>query len=313
MGAMQFGFGLSYERKVALMAQSRNALMLFSKPPIPGFVKTRLTIERGGFLTPEQAANFFHRSLFDVAELAMQAIARLRQMNEDERAADPEAPERTYDFFISTTPMENVDRMRKLFEDAGAWPEKINYLCDTGASFGEHFDDAFGQLFTRGYDNVVAIGGDLPTMPRSHIINAFKWLDYFTVTDKLGWGFVEAPCQECGVSVIGQTKSTPIDSKGVYYNLSGRPALDAYTEEIKAHDVPVAFLMPVADVDEAGDLAHALSCLRAMDLSSKWDTDMYVSRRVLEWADAMHIVSVTPPNENHDPRQYVDEGHEPTE
>lgn len=295
------------------MTQSKNALMIFSKPPIPGFVKTRLTMERGGILTPEQAAMFFHRSLFDVTELAMQCLSELRQINAAEREANPDAVERIYDLWISTTPEKNVDLMRETFEKAGVWPEKINYICDRGTSFDEHFDDAFGQLFAMGYDNVVAIGADLPTMPRTHITGAFQWLDYFAATDKLGWGFVEAPCQECGVSVIGQTKSTPIDSKGVYYNLSGRPALDAYTEEIKAHEIPVHFFMPVADVDEASDLAHTISCLRAMEQAAKYDPTTYVARRVLDWANAMHLESVTPPNDEHDPRQYIDEGHEPTE
>ena len=41
------------------MAEKKQALLLFSKPPVPGMVKTRLTTERGGFLTPEQAAEFF--------------------------------------------------------------------------------------------------------------------------------------------------------------------------------------------------------------------------------------------------------------
>ena len=47
------------------MAERKNALLVFSKPPIPGMVKTRLTTEFGGFLTPEQAAEFFRRSLYD--------------------------------------------------------------------------------------------------------------------------------------------------------------------------------------------------------------------------------------------------------
>lgn len=290
------------------MAQSRNALMLFSKPPIPGQVKTRLTKERGGIFTPEQAADFYHRSLFDVTELAMQCITQLREENRLAREADPETPERIYDFYISTTPEENVERMRKLFEDAGEWPVEINYMCDRGSSFDEHFDDAFAQLFGKGYDNVVAIGGDIPTVPREHILNSFKWLDYFAATDECGYGFVEAPCQECGVSIIGQTKSTPIDSQGVYYNLSGRPALDAYTEEVAAHEVPTAYFSPIADVDEASDLSHTISCLRAIAVAAKYQPGLYVAHRVLEWANALGIKSVTPPNGNHDPRQYIDGG-----
>ena len=46
------------------MAEKKQALLLFSKPPVPGMVKTRLTTEHDGFLSPAQAAEFFKRSLY---------------------------------------------------------------------------------------------------------------------------------------------------------------------------------------------------------------------------------------------------------
>ena len=57
--------------------QKKYAILIFSKPPIPGLVKTRLTIERGGGFTQAQAAQFFKRSLWDVTELAMWCICLL--------------------------------------------------------------------------------------------------------------------------------------------------------------------------------------------------------------------------------------------
>ena len=38
------------------MKTRRNVLLLFSKLPEPGLVKTRLTVERGGILTREDAS-----------------------------------------------------------------------------------------------------------------------------------------------------------------------------------------------------------------------------------------------------------------
>lgn len=77
--------------------QKKYAILIFSKPPIPGLVKTRLTIERGGGFTQEQAAQFFKRSLWDVTELAMWCMDDLEALNREEREADPSAPERSYD------------------------------------------------------------------------------------------------------------------------------------------------------------------------------------------------------------------------
>ncbi len=96
--------------------QKKYAILIFSKPPIPGLVKTRLTIERGGGFTQEQAAQFFKRSLWDVTELAMWCMDHLYVLNAAEREADPSAPERSYDLFISTTPEKNVALMKETIE-----------------------------------------------------------------------------------------------------------------------------------------------------------------------------------------------------
>lgn len=288
------------------MPEKNHALLVFSKPPIPGLVKTRLTKERGGIVTPDQAAEFFKRSLFDVSELCMQVLLRLQAENDEARTLDPSIDAATYDFFISTTPAEHADVMRATFEALGPWPLDIQYLVDAGATFDDHFDDAFAQLFERGYDHVVSVGGDIPTMPASHIAQAFAWLDYF---HDLGTpGFVQAPCQECGTSLVGFSRTTPIDHQGIYYNLEGRGALDGYVEKLRAAAIPSAYLSPVADIDEATDLAHAISCMRAIEQASAYQHDLFVPRRVLAWVDHLGIRVATPPNDLHDPRQYVDRG-----
>ena len=97
------------------MAEKKQALLVFSKPPVPGMVKTRLTVKHGGFLTDEQAAEFFRRSLYDVSEACMHALYELQAANDAAVAADPSVDKITYDFFVSTTPAENVELMRRSF------------------------------------------------------------------------------------------------------------------------------------------------------------------------------------------------------
>ncbi|MBR5259310.1 MAG: DUF2064 domain-containing protein [Eggerthellaceae bacterium] len=287
------------------MAEKKQALLVFSKPPIPGMVKTRLTKEFGGFLTKEQAAEFFRRSLYDVCESCMHALFELKWANDAKVAADPDADVITYDFFISTTPASNVELMKQTFDAIGPWPMEIHYITDKGATFDDHFDDAFQQIFAMGYEHIVSVGGDIPTMPKSHITQAFQWLDYFQSQGTPG--FVQAPCQECGTSLVGFSHNTPINHQGVYYNLNGKPALDAYVEKIDAENIPCAYFSPIADIDEKTDLAHAISCMRAIERAAKYQPDLFVPRRVLEWVDFMGITVSTPPNDEHDPRQYIDE------
>lgn len=287
------------------MSVRKEALLVFSKPPIPGQVKTRLTEANGGFLTPEQAADFFKLCLYDVCENAMQAIAQLQFEKDEAHKADPGSDEFQYDFFISTTPASNLDLMKETFDKLAPWPMEIHYITDAGATFDDHFDDAFAQIFDMGYESIVSVGGDIPTMPKSHVTQAFQWLEFFQ--DQGTPGIVLAPCQECGTSLVGFSYNTPVNHQGVYYNLDGVPALDAYIAKIEEKDIPVAYFSPIADIDDKTDLAHAISCMRAIEKAGPFQPDVFVPRRVLSWVGLMGIQVSTPPNDEHDPRQYIDD------
>ena len=285
------------------MNEKKEALLIFTKPPLPGVVKTRMTTEYGGFFTEAQAAAFYRNCFYDVCEMGMQALVELTESNEQARAEDPAAGKITYDFFVSTTPPDCVDQVRELFDKFTIWPMEVHCIVDRGSSFDEHFNDACQQLFDLGYESFVAIGGDVPTMPKSHIKQAFQWLDYFQEIGKPG--FVYAPCQESGTSLVGYSHNTPIDHTGVYYNMDGRPALAGYLEKIEEADIPSAYFEPVADIDEVSDLGHAISCMKSIREAAKYQ-DLFVPRRTLGWCELLGIQVSTPPNENHDPRDYLD-------
>lgn len=281
------------------MVNRRNAFLLFTKAPAPGVTKTRLTAERGGIFTAEEAADFYRAMLLDVVDIGFQALSELNGKN----PASGSGPAR-YDFVISCPPGDR-GKLEDLFAQTGPRPEPMLFINDNGKTFDEHFDDAFRQLFGRGYHAVVAVGGDLPTMPVNQIVQAFQWLEYFDSFSERG-GFVQAPCQECGVSLVGYTAATPMDSTGVYYNLDGVPALDAYIAKAAERGVPVASLTPVADVDDTQDLAHTISLLRAMAYSSQYQPGLFLAKRTLAWIEQAGIVISTPPNTEHDPRECID-------
>ena len=285
------------------MAERKQALLIFTKPPIPGIVKTRMTTEYGGFLTMLQAAQFYRACFYDICEMSMQALCELQAQNDELVAADPEADKIRYDFFCSTTPADSVAEVRKMFDVVESWPMEVNLLVDSGRTFDEHFNDAFSQLFAMGYESIVSIGGDVPTMPKSHLIQAFQWLEYFQSIGKPG--FVQAPCQECGTSLVGYSYNTPIDHTGIYYNMEGRPALDGYVEKLSEADIPSAYFEPVADIDEISDLGYSISCMRAIREAAKYQP-LFVPHRTLRWVEFMGIQVYTPPNDNHDPRDYLD-------
>ena len=285
------------------MTVQKEALLLFSKPPIPGKVKTRLTTKFGGFMSDNQAADFFKMCLYDVAETCIHALFELQWANDAAVAENPEATKIQYDFFVGC-PEANLQLMKDTFDEIGPWPMEIHYITASGATFADHFDDAFGQIFGMGYDCIVSVGGDIPTLPKDHLTQSFTWLEYFRNCGTPG--VVMAPCQECGTSLVGFHYDTPINHQGVYYNMEGKPALDAYIEKIDATHLPCAYFAPIAAIDEVTDLAPAISCLKAVTRAAEFQPTIRVAQRVLNWVDYMGITVSTPPNEEHDPRQYLD-------
>jgi len=287
------------------MAVKKHALLLFTKPPIPGLVKTRLTKEKGGPFSQEEAAEIFRRCMFDVAELCCIALHDLEVEDAQEFALNPEADKNIYSFFVSTTPAENAEVIRNSFEEIGQWPREFTYIVDEGANFDEHFDSAFKQIFDLGYDTILSIGADIPMLPREHLTNGFRWLQYFLDSSDKG-GIIQAPCQEVGVSLIGWTRTTDVNHQGVYYNMTGRPALDGYLEKAREKNIPVASMMPVADIDDVGDFAHATSMARCAKYCHEYQPDLYVPERFLAWVDWRGIRVGTPPNEDRDSREGID-------
>jgi uncharacterized protein len=283
------------------MNEKKHALLVFSKAPIPGLTKTRLTKERGGILTKEQAAEFYQASLLDVLDLSFYA---LNALNEKIGTGNNKSADR-YELVISSSPASEQHVLEQVIEENGPWSGPVRFINDRGQNFDEHFDDAFKQLFAMGYHSVVAIGGDMPTMPTSHLVKAFEWLHHFDKTSPVG-GFVQAPCQACGVSLVGYSSHTPMDSEGVYYSLDGIPALDAYTMKSIERDVPIALLDAVADIDDVEDLAHSISIIRTMAVCNANQPELVVPDRVIDFVRNNGIVIVTPPNDLHDPRERID-------
>ena len=158
----------------------KNALLLFSKPPIPGLVKTRLTVLKDGVFQPEVASGLYHCMLFDVVEICCAAMADLERESAERAqaalAAGEEVVRDEYEMIISTTPAKNVEVMRKLFSDAGEWPRELVFLCDEGASFDEHYNQAFEKTWARGADCILSMGADMPALTKADVRAGFNAL-----------------------------------------------------------------------------------------------------------------------------------------
>ena len=286
------------------MRERKNALLLFSKVPEAGLVKTRLTTLKDGLFAPEVASALYHCMLFDVVEIICAAMSEL-----ESRAPrrDPETGEEVrdvYELVISTTPAENVAVMRKLFDDAGAWPRELVMIADAGASFDEHYNHAFSQVWDRGADCILSMGADMPALTVNDVIAGFEALHGLDSVE--GGGIVLAPDQEMGVSVIGWTRETDFDHAGVFYNQEGLTVLPAYIAKARKLGLPALYLPPIPDVDTMADLRHTVTLVEALNYCAEFDgnTPPWRTADALEqmgWSEVRVM-----PNGLFDPRGHID-------
>lgn len=302
------------------MRTRKNVLLLFSKVPEVGKVKTRLSTLKDGRFTPEVASALYHCMLFDVVEICCAALADLEQEAREWADENPEDTLDTYELVISTTPASNVPVMRKLFSDAGEWPRELVVIADEGSSFDEHYNHAFAQVWERGADTILSMGADMPALTKRDVINGFVELQRIddlqllaeteecaeVAADYANGGIVLSPDQEMGVSIVGWTRATEFDHTGVFYNPDGYTVLPAYIHKARERGLPAVWLPPVPDVDTMADLMHNVTLVEALcycaehdDVTPPWRTRDALAQ--IGWSEVR-----VAPNELRDPRDEID-------
>lgn len=286
------------------MRTRKNVLLLFSKVPEAGLVKTRLTVLKDGLFEPDVASGLYHCMLFDVTEICCAAMAQLEERGV---AADPETGEEirdVYEMRISTAPAENLPKMRELYEASGAWPREIVFAADEGASFDEHYNGAFQKAWDDGADTILSMGADMPALTVDDVVRGFEALQQLDVSEK--GGIVLAPDQEMGVSIVGWPRRTAFDHSGVFYNQEGLTVLPAYIAKARELGLPAIYLPPVPDVDTMSDLAHNITLVEALNYCAPFDgnTPPWRTAEALKqmgW-DEVRVM----PNDLRDPRDEID-------
>lgn len=286
------------------MRERKNALLLFSKVPEPGLVKTRLTTLKDGVFAPEVASGLYHCMLFDVVEIICAAMSKFEGRASEVDPATGEEVRDVYELVISTTPAKNVEVMRKLFDDAGTWPRELVMIADAGASFDEHYNHAFAQVWDRGADCILSMGADMPALTVNDVVAGFEALHKLDGAER--GGIVLAPDQEMGVSVIGWTRATDFDHAGVFYNQEGLTVLPAYIAKARELGLPAIYLPPIPDVDTMADLRHTVTLVEALNYCAGFDgnTPPWRTADALEqmgWSEVRVM-----PNGLFDPRGHID-------
>ncbi len=147
-----------------------NALIVVAKRPMPGQTKTRLCPP----LSPDEAAQLYECFLLDTLDL-MRCV-------KDARPIIAYLPEDADDYFRCLAP-------------------GFDLMPQQGDDLGERLDNAFTRCLSHGFEQVVIMDSDSPTLPAEFLARAFSALQTADV--------VLGPCDDGGYYLIGLKRPAP--------------------------------------------------------------------------------------------------------
>lgn len=267
----------------------RNAIVVFTKVPKAGDSKTRLTTDRGGILTPEEAKEFYIASLLDVIDCCVSSGSC------DVYLCYDKGGDRAY--------------LNTILEEV-AEPHAIkDVFADNGGTFDKGMQYAVDHILKNGApsrlaDTVLIVGGDVPTLQQETVRRAVRMLEKLAFSDKktlddggessVGAALVVSADQECGFNILGYTCTTPFNFDGVFYNQDGVTALDMVTYKAMEQCIPFAMLEIVPDVDVPVDLAGFISVIKVMQLAEKYDSSVLLPKRTILVLEALGLEASAP-------------------
>jgi len=272
----------------------RNAIVVFSKVPKLGKTKTRLTTEKGGIMTPEEAMAFYEGCVLDVINVCTAA--------------------KSGDVWICYNQDGDQAYLENFLTRTAERAQICGIFADKGGSFDDCIQYAADYILKNGAsdriaDSVMIVGGDIPSLQPEMLQGAYEKMAKLAVSEAglavanktarsespIGAAIVEGACQEGGFSIIGFTCETPFDFHKVFYNMDGITALDMLVAKAKDKNIPLATVAMAPDVDIPLDLASMIPMLRALQLSACYDDSVMVPVNTIEIMEKIGLESTTMP------------------
>jgi len=203
------------------------ALILFTKVPRPGFVKTRLT---KGFnaLSEQEACELYSCVLRDTLDAIRLFLQTMR-----------------VDLYVSYTPEDRLDELREIVV---GFPKETRFIPQTDETMAGRLNHVFETVFKAGVEHAVLIAGDHPDMDPDVIGKAFRFLGSGEAGTVLG------PTYDGGVYLIGTTQRSWKPFSGEFvdrYKILVRLTLRA-----AASGAEYRILDEKMDLDDASDLRY---------------------------------------------------------
>lgn len=272
----------------------KHAILVFTKVPEAGKVKTRLTEDRGGILTPEEARDFYEACLLDTLD-----VCNTVEKSHVWICYNQDGDRNELNLLIT--------RMKRANRIAGVFP-------DQGGTFDECMQYAADFLLKPGRDeklaeSILIVGGDTLGLQPETLTDAFEKLEKLSHTAvspqaaaakenchlNIGAGLVVSADQEGGFNIVGYTCNTPFDFRSIFYNRQGVTALEGLAEKARQKHIPILPLDIAFDIDLPVDLGSMIPVLNVLEQGALYDPGLMVPERTIAFLRDMGLQSVAEP------------------
>jgi len=249
----------------------KHAIIVFTKVPEAGNVKTRLTHERGGILTQEEAKYVYEACLQDVIDVCTSVDNAKVWICYNAKG------DRNHLGMILTQ-LKRLDRIAGIFADeGGCFDECMQYAVECLLKPGQTEKLA---------ESILIVGGDVLGLQKHTLIDAIEKLERLSSSpagqqaathndsfhSDIGAAMVVSADQEGGFNIAGYTCNTPFDFRTVFYNMEGITALEALAEKAREEHIPLLPLDIVFDIDLPVDLATIIPILNVLEQGTSYDS-----------------------------------------
>ena len=274
----------------------KHAIIVFTKVPEAGKVKTRLTEERGGILTAKEAKNFYEACLLDVLDVCT-SVDNVKVWICHDCDGD-----RSY-LSMLLTQIKHLDKIAGVFADeGGSFDQCMQYAVEFLLKPGQKEKLA---------ESILIVGGDVLGLQPKTLIDAVAKLEMLgsspaglraathmdSVHEDIGAGMVVSADQEGGFNIAGYTCNTPFDFRTVFYNMEGITALEGLAEKAREQHIPLLPLDIVFDIDLPADLASIIPILNVLEQGASCDSGINAPVRTIAVLRELGLQSTANPIE----------------
>ena len=235
-----------------LLRMPQNIILIFSKVPVPGLVKTRLT--QNTCLSEN-----------DVALIAKAMLKDTISLSSSSRADQ---------IYLGYIPQNQKSILSRIVEDLrkdGNLNKSVEYILQEGSNFDQRFSSVVNSAFIKGANNIIVLGADLPYLEPKLLNKTFNLLSQGIKEKKV----VIGPANGGGIYLVGINQEFDYRWFTEYQLFRGGVEIIQFSGFCKIKGINLALLPAFGDIDLEEDLVSLIAYIKALSISKTYSGFFY--------------------------------------